>query len=294
MSMYNYTFKPNPLFHRAGNEGAMRRMYGIELEGCLPHGVAERSQVVDLSDKFDAITGGVDDHAYCKYDCSVDIELVTHPMSLRYHMNNFRWKYVCQTAVKNGFRSHHGSRSCGLHIHVGREQLGADSTKRDITARKLTVLVKRYWDEITRFSRRESADLDHWAHSPNIMYNPAWSGDEVRVAMRSYSVYSGDRYVGLNPNNSATLEFRMFRGTYERDIIIASLQFVDNLCEYAMTHTWDEIQASTWSEVAQCQHWNELDAYLIAMGLAELDVPRPSNRRTPVFTGVDGIAPATA
>jgi len=298
--IYNYSYKPTPRFSFAGNENtATTRTYGLEVEVDSAYGIALRCNKHDLSDKLNGIT----DLLYCKNDGSLGdhgVELVSHPCSLRFHMNNMRWKYIAQTCVKNGFRSHDSeSATCGLHIHVGRAQLGSDWRERDETVRKIIVLVERYWSELVPFTRRNSSALRQWAPRPQChsWYRPEMSGDEVSDQVNyeivAYSDDHDDRYTAVNVTNDATIEFRIFRGTLKRDTLIAAIQLVDNICEYAMTHSWDDIQASSWEDVVLCKHWNELDAYMLKLGLVSASaVPAEPIRshRTPDFGGADGIA----
>lgn len=293
--IYNYGYKPDPEFRYAGRENtATTRTYGLELEVSTKRGVSHISPD-DLSDRLDAITEGF---VYCKSDGSISngLEMVTHPASLRAHMSNVSWKHFCKTCVKAGFRSHDADESAGLHIHVGRAQLGRTDDERDEVARKLTVLARRYWPQLVKFSRRAESRLDHWAPRPSIRYETSWSGAEIAEQMSHISVRLANhnaRYTAVNLTNRATIEFRIFRGSLKRDTVIAAIQLVDNMCEYAMTHTWDDIQASTWLDVARCKPYNELDQYLVNRGLMPSDFTPPTTRRVCDFGGIDG-APVMA
>ena len=289
--IYNYGYKPAPEFRYAGRENtATTRTYGLELEVSTRRGVSHIDRH-DLSDRLDAITEGF---VYCKSDVSVDrgLEMVTHPASLRAHMSNVSWKHFCKTCIKAGFRSHDADESAGLHIHVGRAQLGRTDEERDEVARKLTVLFRRYWPQLVKFSRRVESRLDQWAPRPDIRYETRWSGAEIAQEMADFPTYRANhnaRYTAVNLTNTATIEFRIFRGSLKRDTVIAAIQLIDNMCEYAMTRTWDDIQAGTWLDVARCKPYNELDQYLINRGLMPADITPPTTRRVCDFGGTDGV-----
>lgn len=293
--IHNYGYKPEPRFCYAGRENPEKaRTYGLELEVSTKRGVSHIDPD-DLSERLDAITEGF---VYCKSDCSVSggLEMVTHPASLRAHMSSVSWKYFCKTCVKAGFRSHDADESAGLHIHVGRAQLGRTDDERDEVARKLTVLFRRYWPQLVKFSRRAESRLNEWAPCPAIRYETSWSGAEIAQRMADLPTYPNNhnaRYTAVNLTNLATIEFRIFRGSLKRDTVIAAIQLVDNLCEYAMTHTWDDIQTSTWLDVARCKPYNELDQYLVNRGLMPSGVTPPTTRRVCDFGGIDG-APGMA
>lgn len=49
-----------------------------------------------------------EEQIYIKHDGSLNegFEIVTHPMTLRYHRENMPWKEVCHQVVEQGYRSH--------------------------------------------------------------------------------------------------------------------------------------------------------------------------------------------
>lgn len=290
--IHDYSFKPTPRFCYAGNENpTTTRTYGLEVEVDRPRRGDTACSAEALSDRLDDITNLV----YCKHDGSLceGVELVSHPCSLRFHMNGMRWKYLAQTCVKAGFRSHQAyDATCGLHIHVGRAQLTDDAI------RKLVVIMCRYWPALVRFTRRDHYSLDRWSPRPSFasIYTDTLPGDELaqraEQCIDTYVSNHNSRYTALNLTNRGTVEFRIFRGTLKRDTIIAAIQLVDNLCEYAMTHSYEDIQASTWTSVALLKQYNELNAYLLKLGLVDatlLPAEPIRSHRMPDFEGADGI-----
>lgn len=60
-----------------------------------------------------------------------------------------------------------------------------------------------------------------------------------------------------------------------------------------MAHTWDELRASTWADVAAYKPYKELVNYMIARGLLDADAAPetlPAGNRDMDYYGVDGIA----
>ena len=106
----DYCYKPEPVFYGDGP-----RFFGVELEidGAGEYGSNAR--------KLLKIANDGEERIYCKHDGSLDdgFEIVTHPMSLDYHLHQMPWAPLCHAAVEMGYRSHQ-SGSCGLHIHVSR------------------------------------------------------------------------------------------------------------------------------------------------------------------------------
>lgn len=296
-----YGYKPEPRFGYKNNRESREHLtFGVELE-CEPRrNGAPKMDADELSDRIDEIAS---DRVYCKSDCSLShgLEIVTHPGTLAHHMYVMHWRQIQRTCEKAGFRSHDTDNS-GLHVHVGRAQLGSTDAERDETIRKVQVLFVMYAAELTRFSRRTRSRLDEWASFRSFGVSPesirATDGDALAAWARS-SVptfeddYHQQRYTAVNLMNRATVEIRIFRGTLKRDTLISAIQLVSNIFEYAMDHTWDALRTSTWADVAAYKPHKEIVGYMIARGLLNADAAPetlPGGNRAMDYYGVDGIA----
>lgn len=300
--IHNYSYKPEPeIGYKNANESREHLTFGVELE-CEPRndGGNVRMDAYELSDRIDEIPGG---RTYCKSDGSLSngVEIVSHPGTLAHHMYVMHWRQIQRTCEKAGFRSHDAANS-GLHVHVGRAQLGSTNAERDDVTRKVQVLFALYTAELTRFSRRRRSCLEQWAPIDRLGVTP----DDIRhvssgaqlaswahARVPAYRSNHNDRYTAVNVTNSATVEIRIFRGTLKRDTLIAAIQLVSNVFEYAMAHDWADIPASTWADVAAYKPHKELVNYLISRGLLDADAAPetlPASNRPSDFYGVDGIA----
>lgn len=276
--LYNYSYKPEPIF-RSRRSDSLRALYlGVEDE--CDNG--DRSKIEATTDRLNELT----DRIYCKRDASIPngYEMVSHPGTLAHHMYELPWKGVLNKTKKAGYLSHDAG-SCGLHVHVGREQLGSTDEERDATIRKVIVLFERYRRELVKYSRRRSQDLGwcRWGgyisdYDPTATLDDAWAR-RIPTYLRDHD----DRYQAVNVTNRNTVEIRIFRGTLVRDTLIAALQLVSNFFEYAMTHSWDEIQHSIWLDVCRYKHYNENDAYLTSRGLAPACDRTYNTQRVPNF-----------
>lgn len=300
--IHNYSYKPEPeIGYKNDRESREHLTFGVELE-CEPRndGGNVRMDAYELSDRIDEIPGG---RTYCKSDGSLSngVEIVSHPGTLAHHMYVMHWRQIQRTCEKAGFRSHDAANS-GLHVHVGRAQLGSTAAERDDVTRKVQVLFALYTAELTRFSRRRRSCLEQWAPIDRLGVTP----DDIRhvssgaqlaswahARVPAYRSNHNDRYTAVNVTNSATVEIRIFRGTLKRDTLIAAIQLVSNVFEYAMAHDWADIPASTWADVAAYKPHKELVDYMIARGLLDADAAPetlPASNRPRDFYGVDGIA----
>lgn len=69
-------------------------------------------------------------------------------------------------------------------------------------------------------------------------------------------------YTSINLQNKATIEFRIFRGTLKYNTLIATLQFIDLLCDLAIHSTDRQIQDLSWTTFAASCQQPELVQYL--------------------------------
>lgn len=297
----SYSYKPDPITgYKNDRESREHLTFGVELE-TEPRcdGRTPRMDRYELSDLIDEIPG---ERVYCKADGSLTggVEIVSHPGTLAHHMYVMHWRQICRTCEKAGFRSH-DARNSGLHVHVGREQLGRTDAERDKVIRKVQVLFILYAAELTRFSRRTRARLNEWApiathgYTADVVRNatPYDLEQWAHAALNTYNDDHNARYTAVNVTNRATVEIRIFRGTLKRDTLIAAIQLVSNVFEYAMAHDWADIPASTWADVAAYKPYKELTDYLVARNLlAAEDVPEtlPRGNRAVDYYGTDGIA----
>lgn len=226
----NYSYKPNPIFYGSGF-----RYFGVELE--IDGGGED-------DDNADALMELVNAHnklIYCKHDGSLNngFEIVTHPMTLNYHMNKMPWVLLVREAKNMGYRSHQPG-TCGLHVHVNRDSFGDTLDKREGNIARVLYIVEKYWGEMLKFSRRTEAQLNRWAARYGYKDNPNEFIDLVKN-------YGEGRYSSVNLCNANTIEFRIFRGTLKYNTIIATLQLVNHICDLAVNASNETIHALTWS-----------------------------------------------
>jgi len=264
----NYGYKPSPVFKTKHDtfhvsEDIKELMFGVENE--IDKGENPLDTAAAICRKAPDV--------YIKHDGSLGsngMEIVTHPCSLEYHMENLGWDSICKIAMESDYKSH-DARTCGLHVHVGRQQLGDTEEQRKETIAKIITLVARHWDAIVRFSRRRENQLRDWASKPNIDLSKKWTKEDL-IYECMYERHRG-RYRAVNLCNYETIEFRIFNGTLKYHTILATLQLVSNICEYAKENSFEVVLQSTWHGITHYKTYGELQAYLKARGLDEVDSP---------------------
>lgn len=243
-----YSNKPNPIFFGDTEAG-----YGVELE--IDNGNDKRDAAWDIQ-------AAGDGHIYLKEDGSlspIGMEIVTHPATLYYHVNRFPWTEICETALSYGYRSH-DTDTCGLHIHASRSLFGDTETEQDLTIAKIILLIDRWYNtKIVKFARRDLSKMQQWADKPNADIRP---GDDEGAAVHKCKKSANGRYKALNLCNTNTVEFRFFRGTLNRNTIIASIQWADTIIQYCRNTPLKDLWSSSWDDIFSNTEHAELSDYL--------------------------------
>lgn len=230
--IHNYYYKPDPIFYGDGE-----RYFGVELE---IDGAGERNdracRLLDIANR------GGHEHIYIKHDGSLDdgMEIVTHPMTLHYHLRDMPWGDVADEALRMGYTSHKAC-TCGLHVHVNRDAFGDTDTEQEEVVARILFFVENHWNELLRFSRRSRSQMEQWA----ARYGRK---DDPKAVLDNAKKEHYQRYKCVNLTNYSTIEFRMFRGTLKLNTLLATLQMVDRICDVALNLTDEEMQELTWTE----------------------------------------------
>lgn len=180
-------------------------------------------------------------------------EIITNPGTLEFHrLIRHCYEDAFRKLVRHGYRSYN-TNSCGLHIHVNRSYFGDDCEAQNTNIEKVLMIAEKFWDEILVFSRRDSESANRWASKLNE------SLQEVIEDMRNDDI-SRYKCVNLYPTN--TIEFRIFKGTLNPHSLFASLELVNNICEYALHHSSNEVAAMSWNDLLHgeeiCGFWERV------------------------------------
>ncbi len=229
-SIHDYYFKPDPIFYGEGD-----RYFGVELE---IDGAGERNDhaqcILDQANLEE-------ERIYCKHDGSLDdgFEIVTHPMTLDYHLHHMPWAAVVREAANLGYTSHQ-ARTCGLHVHVNRSCFGATDAEQEAAIARVLYFFEKHWEELLKFSRRTQNQLKRWAARYGYREQPREILDHAKKG-------SSGRYTCVNLSNVDTVEFRMFRGTLKLNTLTATLQMVDRICDVAIYLSDEELTSMAWT-----------------------------------------------
>ncbi|MBQ4396804.1 MAG: amidoligase family protein [Clostridia bacterium] len=231
----DYYYKPMPVFYKRPTEGRVR-YYGVELE--IDGGGKDDNNAESLYNTANQHS----DVLYIKSDSSLEegMELVSHPCSVEYHKQSFPWKEVMKDAVRLGYRSHNTC-TCGLHIHIGRDDLGETVDAQEEVISRIMFFFESHWNEIFRFSRRAEYSVRRWASRYGYKDSPKEILEDAKKASKG-------RYTCVNITNSSTVEIRIFKGTLKWNTFIAAIELVDAICENALRLSDERIHKQSWND----------------------------------------------
>ena len=197
------------------------------------------------------------EHIYCKHDGSLEegFEIVTHPMTLDYHLNQMNWKGVLIRLKNLSYLSHQAG-TCGLHVHVNRTSLGETFEDQEETIARILFFFEKHWEELLKFSRRTNSQLARWAARYGFKDKPKEILDHAKNGGNN------GRYSCVNLENRNTIEFRIFRGTLKLNTLIATLQLVNKICDVAYSLSDEEIKNMSWTTFVSSCVEPELIEYL--------------------------------
>jgi hypothetical protein len=248
ITIHNYGYKPSPIFYGTGD-----RYFGVELE------IDQGGQRYDNAEYLLDVANYNDEHIYIKADGSLTngLEIVTHPMSLDYHIYKMYWDQLLNKAKQLDYLSHKTT-TCGLHIHVNRSTFGKELVQQEEAVSRVLYFIEHHWHEMLKFSRRTPQQMGQWASRYGYKENPKEVLDHAKSRCLG-------RYTCVNITNYNTIEFRMFRGTLKLNTLIAALQMVNAICDAASLMSDDEISGLSWTTFVkqlQSNKYSELITYL--------------------------------
>lgn len=244
-SIHPYDYRPEPVFYGDG-----MRYLGVELE------IDDGGTSVQNAKKLLSIANRNAEHLYIKTDGSLDcgLELVTHPMSLDYHLHHMPWAELLQAALACDYRSHQTG-TCGLHVHISRDAFGSTYHAQELAIARLLYFVEKFWSELLRFSRRTERQINRWATRYGLQLSP-------KAVMETAKDSHAGRYTAINLTNRNTIEIRIFRGTLRLNTLFATLQLVNAMCDAALFLSDEELQLLSWHDFLDRLHEPELIQYL--------------------------------
>jgi hypothetical protein len=216
----NYSYKPAPIFDKEKYENTLFIGFELEVETEYNNDTAKNLKNF-LSKK------NLKDRFYFKSDGSIEgFEVVTMPTTLKkYHSYNL--KSILDYLKKLNCNSY-DNKKCGLHLHVNKNFFN----KQDLN--KIVLFFNNNKEKIKAFSKRKNY---YYCQIDNLNYT-------LNHYCKLYNYHNEERYSAINLYNRGTVEFRIFRGTLNHNRFLATLQFIDALCNFiketsALSLSWN-------------------------------------------------------
>jgi len=241
--IHSYDYKPDFKFHGIGH-----RFFGLEIE------TDDGENPLEFAEK---VSTNFDDFIYCVHDGSLSddgVECVTMPATLEFLKTTGKGYFegLRDFARENSYLSHDTS-TCGLHIHVSRDGIN------DSMIEKMIYIFERNFSDFLKLSRRNRDQLSRWANRYFDDY------EEISIEKCKDKLCDSSRYRAINLQNSKTIEFRFFRGTLNVDTILASIELVDNLVDYAKNT--EDVENSNIADILKYKETDYLIEYAKKRGI---------------------------
>ena len=158
---------------------------------------------------------------YSTSDSTVQIDLDTMPCSLEYH-KTLNYKQMFEYLDKQGYKGHDAN-SAGLHIHADRKYLGKTELMQQLTIAKILYILEKFNDQICVIARRNNSYSEF-----------VGNGKDESSIVDLYGKYKNKgKRAALNLQHPETIEFRCFRSTLKYETFILTLEFVQDIIDYA-------------------------------------------------------------
>lgn len=250
-SRQSYSWKPDPIFNKGDKRDKDLHMgFELEMEDYEGNGLDPDDAVLSIHETLNR--GGSDLTVYCKSDGSLEdggVEMVSHPRTLDYFMSRFKEFESCyDDLASDGWRSEKGGH-CGMHVHIDKKFLGKNV---DYVCAKIGYIFSLFWDELLCVSRRSSNGLGY-CHKNDIDITDSKETCIGKIKDQKW----GDRYVAVNNKPEHTLEIRLWRGTLNARIVMATLDLTRAIVLCAKKYSINTLQRISFGDIINKMKYEE-------------------------------------
>lgn len=231
--IHPHNYKPEFIKH---TNSPSSLLLGVEIEVAGNNHELNRNEVVKKCIQIINESDSDEENLiYSTYDATVQIELDTMPCSLEVH-KTLNYKEMFKFLVNCGYRGH-DCENAGMHIHVDREYLGDTRFKQQLVISKIIYILEKFKDDVCVIARKDSS------YSQFI----GKQGDTPFELYQSYKNFG--KRAALNLQHDETIEFRCFRSTLKYETFILTLEFIQNIVDFAKAINIEGIESVTWQDL---------------------------------------------
>ena len=208
---------------------------GVELELQIPAQVRSCANAIIELSKRERIF-------ILEHDSSIDsgFELITQPATLEYHHRYMPWRRILEIAREYGAEPE--PITCGTHIHFNRKFIQQTGNENPELA-KMLYIMEKYWGKWKKFSRRKGT---RWMKYTNKYPDKA---KEIGLHTVDRIKSEGQRYRCINVCKGDTIEFRLFNGVTDYEVLMAFIESVDFVVKLCARHSLKELSFMQWSKI---------------------------------------------
>ena len=263
-SIRNYSFRPNPIFHRVNNKqksvlvsdsgyskhGLPILHFGVEIEVDIHEEQEEDygSDIILEGNNFASLVNiigrgiGKSNLFYSKSDGSLTeqgVEVVSHPFSWNFWKQYGKNIYdaLFSALISSGYYSAESSEG-GMHIHVSKSAINRTQLH------KLLWFIYECPSFIKMIAQRSSRwGSVSWSSLIGGYANESFSKRRAyvsKIAKRKFSPRA-ERYTAINMQPNDTIEFRMFNGTLNIMTLSKAIEFIHSLLSYCSQTSFRDI-----------------------------------------------------
>jgi len=257
--IHDYSYRPDAIFHSTDRNEKL--YFGIEIEVEAPRNRQESSTYAQRLEPLEL--------AYLKNDGSLScgFEIVTHPMSHDFYMNEADELWETLEKLRTEYRvKSWDATTCGLHIHISRTGFGSGA--------HMHRFLNLVYSNQPFYEALAGRSSERWAKFDDIIKHE-WVRDEdgERVTDQETGNYQftrkrtfkdkiehgreTDRYSAVNMQNRETLEMRIFRGSVNSDTVKAQLDLAHASVEYTRTLSVKQVIDGALTQSAFIQYISE-------------------------------------
>lgn len=244
-AIFAYHHKPRPKF-----QGDGPWHYGIELE--VDGDYIPSIKLAEIARQIKRVSKGL---LYCKFDNSVQLEMVSKPFTYEWISNNWDRLFKAQDVSRDNNQKSWDTLTCGLHIHISRT-----------IGEKCGIALIRFFEKNKEFLFR----LSGRQHYGNQYTDWTKVNADASMAYGRHWNNSSDasRNVPLNITPGETVEIRMFRGTLDHSRLKANIMFVHSLLLWINSINI-ELTYPLWNPYSGSQLTEESDHKLVVSNYLE-------------------------
>ena len=238
--VHDYGYRPDPIFYSSSPDE--RLYFGIEIEVEAKGGNYETRR--EGARRAHALEDS--QLAYLKNDGSLNcgFEIVTHPMSHDYYMNEADELWETLEELRNKYdMTSWATRTCGLHIHISRTGFNGGAHMHRFL--NLVYSNQAFYELLAGRSSSQWSKFDDVDTAvPNGQDEDGFT-QWKRVRSFKNKINSGrntDRYSAVNTQNRATLEMRIFKGTINSGKVKSQINLAHASVEYTRTLTVKDVR----------------------------------------------------